>query len=165
MDFQEILILAELAHEKVISKLQQDYGEYFDRMFVDGTNKDGGTHYFGMRPADLEGPSRDRMKRKMKIKALKMMTSIQATESNLNGCDCIGKTGSVNEDSDIAEANAIPDFYEKYVFANGGHSNAAAHGNMYSESYTAVFGRDVRPVWEAIGIEMMDRNYAMGAMR
>ena len=78
LNFQDVLKLAESAHEKVISKLRQDYGEYFERMFVDGTNKDGGTRYFGMRPADLEGPSRDRMKRKMKIKVLKMMASIEA---------------------------------------------------------------------------------------
>mmetsp|Transcript_27569 Transcript_27569/g.67041 ORF Transcript_27569/g.67041 Transcript_27569/m.67041 type:complete len:747 (-) Transcript_27569:31-2271(-) len=166
LDFQDIVRLAEGGHEKVISTLRQDYGEYFDRMFinVNGTTKDGGTAYFGMRPADLGGPSRGRMKRKMKIKVLKMMASVRATEINLHGCDCVGKTGSVNSEVDKSLLNDIPDFFEKYVFANGGHSNAAGHGNMYSEAYTAVFGRDVRPLWEAIGIEMIDRNYAMGAM-
>ena len=167
LDFQDIVRLAEAGHEKVTSKLRQDYGEYFDPMFIDfnGTNKDGGTHYFGMRPADLGGPSRERMKRKMKIKVLKMMASVRTTESNLHDCDCVGKTGSVSSGADEGLSTDIPDFYEKYVFANGGHSNAAGHGNMYSEAYTAVFGRDVRPLWEAIGIEMIDRNYAMGAMR
>ena len=165
LDFQDVLKLAEGAHEKVISKLREDYGEYFEPMFVNGTNGDGGTNYNGMRPADLGGPSRDRMKRKMKIKVLKMMTSIQETDSNVNGCDCIGKTGSADSNADDSFATAIPDYYEKYVFANGGHSNAAGHGNMYSESYTAVFGRDVRPIFEAIGISLETRNNAMGGMR
>lgn len=166
LNFQDVLNLAEEAmNQKVLPTLREDYGEYFEKMFVDatnGTNDDEGTHSWGMRAADLDGPSRDRMKRKMKIKVLKMMASVQATERNVQGCDCVGKTGSI-DDSGVDEA--IPDFYEKYVFANGGHSNAAGHGNMFSESYTAVFGRDVRPIWEAIGIEMIDRNHAMGAMR
>ncbi|CAJ1931900.1 unnamed protein product [Cylindrotheca closterium] len=161
LDFRDIVKLAEAGHEKVISTLRHDYGEYFDRMFI---NKGNGTHYFGMRPADLQGPSKERMKRKMKIKVLKMMASVRTSESNLHGCDCVEKAGSVNSRVDEGISTDIPDFYEKYVFANGGHSNAAGHGNKYSESYTAVFGRDVRPVWEAIGIEMIDRNHAMGGL-
>lgn len=68
LDFQDIVRLAEVGHEKTISRLRQDYSEYFDLMFIDpdGTkNTDGGTHYFGMRPADLGGPSRERIKAKI----------------------------------------------------------------------------------------------------
>ncbi|CAJ1962024.1 unnamed protein product [Cylindrotheca closterium] len=166
LDFQELVRLAEAEHKKVESALREDYGEYFDPMFVkNGTNPDGGTHYHGMKPPNEGGASRERMKRKMKLKILKMMSSIKATESNVHGCDCIGKSGSVDSGVDEDVLTTIPEFYEKYVFANGGHSNAAGHGNMFNESYTAVFGRDVRPIMEAIGIELIDRNYAMGAMR
>jgi len=169
LDFQEIVRLAEAAHQKVQSTLRDDYGEYFDNIFVNGTNQDGGTHYRGMRPPgdDSDGsPSRERMKRKMKLKVLKMMSAVKATESNVHGCDCAGKTGSADSsEADEDLLTMIPEFYEKYVFANGGHSNAAGHGNMFSETYSAVFGRDVGPVWKAIGIEMIARNYAMGAMK
>ena len=52
--------------------------------------------------------------------------------------------------------------FAKYVWATGGHSSAAGHGNLFDESYTAVLGRDARIVFEAIGIYFEDRNYAMG---
>jgi len=168
LEFQDLVRLAEAAHDKVQSTIREGYGEYFEQIFIvngttNGQEDGGGTHYRGMKPPG--SPSRERMKRKLKIKVLKMMSSVKATESNVHGCDCVGKTGSM-DDSGIDEdvLTAIPEFYEKYVFANGGHSNAAGHGNMFSEAYTAVFGNDVRPIWEAIGIEMIDRNYAMGAM-
>jgi hypothetical protein len=45
------------------------------------------------------------------------------------------------------------------------NNEAAGHGNIFNETYTAYFGRDVRRIWEAIGIEFEDRNYAMGGMR
>ncbi|KAL3940602.1 MAG: hypothetical protein SGBAC_004886 [Bacillariaceae sp.] len=175
LDFQDLVRLARAAHEKLQSALRKDYGEYFDRIFGVNRTDDGTTRYRGMRPPTIpntataeEGDpskSKERMRRKMKLKVLKMMASVKETESNVHGCDCIEKNGSVNPGVDEGD-DAIPSFYgEQYVFANGGHSNAAGHGNIYDEAYTAVFGRDVRPIWEAIGIEMIDRNYAMGAMR
>jgi hypothetical protein len=94
-----------------------------------------------------------------------MMTAVIASESNIFGCDCIQNLGTLTPGVNESTLTDIPDFYEKYVFANGGHSQAAGHGNRFSESYTAVFGRDVRRVWEAIGIQLIDRNHAMGAMR
>jgi len=49
-----------------------------------------------------------------------------------------------------------------FVWATGGHSAAAGHGNLYNESYTAVMEQTVRPIFQAIGIHFSGRNYAMG---
>lgn len=50
----------------------------------------------------------------------------------------------------------------RFVWATGGHSSAAGHGNFYSESYTAFMERAAKDVFAATGIELIGRNYAMG---
>ena len=49
-----------------------------------------------------------------------------------------------------------------FVWATGGHSSAAGHGNFYDESYTAVMEKNVRVIFDAVGIQFTGRNYAMG---
>jgi hypothetical protein len=41
-------------------------------------------------------------------------------------------------------------------------SAAAAHGDLYNESYTAVIERFVRPSFQELGIWFQGKNYAMG---
>jgi len=95
-----------------------------------------------------------------------MMQTIRALEENVAGCNCLknpdDQKGSPKGDK---KASVPPEFYGKYVFANGGHSQAAGHGNMYSESYTAYFEKDIKDIMGAIGIKFEGRNYAMGAMK
>lgn len=162
LDTKDILRLAKEGRDKTIQTLREAYGDYFDAIFIDGTDMDGEPSYRGM--SEVGYRSKDRLKRKLKIKVLKMMENVRASESNVIGCNCMKKQGKADGTPDDS-AYEIPDFYEQYVFANGGHSQAAAHGNLYKESYTAYFGDDLRPVWEAIGVDMIDRNYAAGAMK
>lgn len=49
-----------------------------------------------------------------------------------------------------------------FVWGTGGHSIAAAHGNLYNQSYTAYMERAAGKVFEAVGIDFTTRNYAMG---
>ena len=58
----------------------------------------------------------------------------------------------------------IESFFNRFVWATGGHSAAAAHGNLHNESYTAYMTRAVQPVFAAAGIDFEGRNYAMGGM-
>jgi hypothetical protein len=51
---------------------------------------------------------------------------------------------------------------QPFVWATGGHSSAAGHGNFYDESYTAVLTRNVKQIFEAVGMQFIGRNYAMG---
>jgi hypothetical protein len=46
-------------------------------------------------------------------------------------------------------------------WANGGMSSAAGHGNLYNESYTAVFERAVQPTLQGLGVWFETRNYAV----
>ncbi|VEU44807.1 unnamed protein product [Pseudo-nitzschia multistriata] len=51
----------------------------------------------------------------------------------------------------------------KYVWATGGHSAAAGHGNLFKESYTKVMEATAVSVFDAAGLELEARNFAMGA--
>jgi hypothetical protein len=162
LDVNEVLRLAKEGRDKTIKALREAYGDYFDAMFVDGTDMDGEPSYKGM--SDVGFRSKDRLKRKLKLKVLKMIKNIRVSESDIMGCDCVKKQGKANDTPDD-RAYDIPDFYEQYVFANGGHSQAAGHGNLFKQSYAGYFETDLRPVWEAVGINMIARNYASGAMK
>ena len=50
-----------------------------------------------------------------------------------------------------------------FVWATGGHSAAAGHGNLFRESYTKVMEAAVSGVFAASGLELEARNYAMSA--
>jgi len=49
-----------------------------------------------------------------------------------------------------------------FVWATGGHSSTAGHGNLFSESYTAVLETHMRPFFARLGLEWQSLNYAMG---
>lgn len=51
----------------------------------------------------------------------------------------------------------------KYVWATGGHSAAAGHGNLFHETYTKVMEATSSEVFQAAGLRLEARNYAMGA--
>jgi hypothetical protein len=50
-----------------------------------------------------------------------------------------------------------------FVWATGGHSSSAGHGNLHNESYSATLERVGRAAFEAVGIGLEGRNHAMGA--
>lgn len=130
---EDLLHLAQSAREEMILNMKDDYGDYFEAIF-EGPNKT----YSPMTPV-----SAGRLKRKLMIKVLEMQA--KAIEK---GCNC-------DENEEITT-------FAKYVWATGGHSGSAGHGNLFNESYTAVLGRDAKAVFQAVGIDFEDRNYAMG---
>jgi hypothetical protein len=124
LDPKDVLRLAKAARDETIALLREDYGKYFDGIFVkasNDTNPNAEPSYYTMKGVTRDGPSRGRLKRKLKLKVLKMMHAIRTSESNVIGCDCVNKKGTPNGPADDALFET-PDYYEKYVFANGGHS-------------------------------------------
>ncbi|KAG7342227.1 hypothetical protein IV203_007319 [Nitzschia inconspicua] len=156
------------AKSRLIDSIKIDYGEYFDKMFVNP--KDGS--YIPLLPYGNQ--SLPLLKRKLMIKVLKTQQELQKVESNVNGCDCTHpddefiptrrqrklQTGVKNSHS--SDAALIESTFTKYVWATGGHSAAAGHGNLYNESYTAYMERELKDVFGSIGIDFEGRNYAMG---
>lgn len=151
------------ASNRLIANLKLDYGDYFDKMFV---NEEDGS-FIPLVPYGNQ--SLPLLKRKLMIKVLRTQQQLQSVESNVNGCDCTGD----HDDNDSAQrrqrslqtsvdAALIEDTFSQYVWATGGHSAAAGHGNLYNESYTAFMERDLKDIFESIGIDFIGRNYAMG---
>jgi hypothetical protein len=52
---------------------------------------------------------------------------------------------------------------QSFIWATGGHSAAAGHGNFYDESMTSYLGQALNKVlFDSVGINFVARNYAMG---
>jgi hypothetical protein len=49
-----------------------------------------------------------------------------------------------------------------FVWATGGHSAAAGHGNLFHESYTARMEDLLKPFFASVNLHFIGRNYAMG---
>jgi hypothetical protein len=50
-----------------------------------------------------------------------------------------------------------------FLWAQGGHSSSAGHGNFMSEAYMAVLTRRIQPVFAAVQVSFRARNYGMSA--
>ena len=146
--------------KSLIKKLKVDYGEEtFDKIFMTDDGK--------VRPFEpYSDKSTERLKRKLMIKVLSVKMDLMRKESSFNGCDCIngdvGVPGSVETKKSSAEydEDSLPSFdmsYKNYIWATGGHSASAAHGNLYNESYTAFMERDLKDVFGSIGINFEGR--------
>lgn len=126
------------AQDRFIHKLMVDYGKhYYTTIFLE--NSRTGTYSRGrtiLQPAqNTMELSWKRLKRNVMIKLLQVQTrSTSPTSSPV-----------------------------RFVWATGGDSRAAGHGNFYNQSYTAVLERSMVDVWKSVGIDFVSRNYAMGA--
>ncbi|GKZ01031.1 hypothetical protein MPSEU_001054500 [Mayamaea pseudoterrestris] len=140
------------ARQNMYEQMERDYGaETFKAMFLrEGDVSVGRTA--------LESPhhlSRARITRKMVMKILQVQTQMQAVEQNNQRMLRVGGRDLQTEDD--AQPLMIP-----FVWATSGHSSAAGHGNYYNESYTAQLERMGVQVFEAVGLHLVGRNFAMG---
>eukprot|EP00531_Pseudo-nitzschia_arenysensis_P009594 CAMPEP_0116129810 /NCGR_PEP_ID=MMETSP0329-20121206/8118_1 /TAXON_ID=697910 /ORGANISM="Pseudo-nitzschia arenysensis, Strain B593" /LENGTH=701 /DNA_ID=CAMNT_0003624093 /DNA_START=71 /DNA_END=2176 /DNA_ORIENTATION=+ len=168
LDNAQLFQQATSAKERLLNKLKVDYGEYFEPIFVD-------TQSGRYRPFNPSSDiSMERLKRKLKIKILSMQKNLKSQDSDFHGCDCSYGRDTTFRAKDVLEKLDTEDetlllegieegtHYEKYVWSTGGHSAAAAHGNLYNESYTAYMDSDLKDIFGSIGIEFEGRNFAMG---
>jgi hypothetical protein len=142
------------------TKLQQEYGEeHYRNIFYynNNNNTDNNEPSFSSRARFLftsgnmqSSISWNRLKRKLQIRILSLSTSLQKSKSH----------------------------HHRLVWATGGHSATAGHGNFYDESYTAFLERSARIVFTSTLLAtttnknnnkkhpfgfLEGRNYAMGA--
>jgi hypothetical protein len=152
--------------QKWLVQLETDYGpENLQRMLLD--------HGAAIRPPNETATdfSNDRLRRKLIIKILEAQQAARNQHfRNLRTDDSSSNT-TADADADPAQdtqrnrrqadADSNNEF-PKYVWATGGHSATASHGNFWRESYTAVMARGVQDIFAACGIDFVGRNYAMG---
>jgi hypothetical protein len=159
----DLLQQFETAKSLLIEDIKEKYGSYYDKIML----KDGKWRK-GFTGINSNGISEERFRRKLKIKLLEMQEAIREENSHLEGCNCNELSSSKQNrrlDPKTLTLPEVPLTYTKFVWATGGHSAAAGHGNLYNESYTAFMERAVKPVFQSVGIEFEGRNYAMGGMR
>jgi hypothetical protein len=159
----DLLQQFETAKNLLIEDLKDKYGSYYDEIML----KDGKWQK-GLTGINSNGISEERFRRKLKIKLLEMQEAIREENAHLEGCNCneVPTSGKHRRlDTKTLTLPEVPMTYIKFVWATGGHSAAAGHGNLYNESYTAFMERAVKPVFQSVGIEFEGRNYAMGGMR
>jgi hypothetical protein len=158
LDNKKLIQSVENARRNLIDDLRKDYGgKYFGQIFQD---EDTGK-FRPIKPITPSGPSVDRLNRKLLIKILSMQSRVKQQGSK---CDCENGNKALSVFSratnEMEPLSSL--FFEKYVWATGGHSSAAGHGNLFNESYTAFLERDLADVFGAVGIEFIGRNHAMG---
>lgn len=139
------------SRQAMITKMEFDYGKDNLEGMIMNQSK------LGIRPPyhATNGPSWARMRRKMMIRLLEAHEASK-TNSRQRGLRS-GNTTVVNTRR-LADVDALP----KYVWATGGHSATAAHGNLWRESYTAVLERTVKDLFSSVGLNFIGRNHAMG---
>jgi hypothetical protein len=169
LDRSELILHVETAKKRLLKKLEEAYGEYFEPIFVDEETG----NYRPSKP--VSDDSMERLKRKLMIKVLSMQERFENSSEDFKGCMCSGKDGGHAVRDDVLEIldtddpkvllegiGVTPDIFERYVWATGGHSASAGHGNLYNETYTAYMEGDLKNVFGSIGIDFVGRNYAMG---
>lgn len=128
----------QVAKAKMIQKLQNDYGaELFENTFM--TNWKDGMERVTQGRRFFLSPSvpRDRM----------------ATNENEGpSWDRFVRRMAVKVLQAQLDDKTIP-----FIWATGGHSAAAGHGNYYNESYTANMEKTTKGVFEAVGLDFIGR--------
>jgi hypothetical protein len=166
LNSNELYHMALAANAKMISKMKVDYGpSHFSNIFEETDYAANKTRYRGVGPIPEDGSSTDRLKRKIRMKILSAQAKIRNEDKNFEDCDCmngdkpLGSGPAIGHTTELKETEHT---YARYVWATGGHSASAGHGNLYNESYTAFMTRAVTRVFGSVGIEFESRNYAMG---
>ena len=168
-------VLQTILHKRneFIDKLHQDYGkENFEKIFLlsdkertDHSSSLSSDNFF-FRPIlpvtsseqeedeeeEESTSSIQNLKRKLMIKVLKVQIEHQKYLQMIDQCECPSQQ----------QKSTLPFMYEKYVWATGGNSVAAATtGADIDESYSAIMEGPVQKVFGSIGIDFKARKYGM----
>ena len=146
----------ETERDKLFERLQRAYGPATFQAAFQYTHENGQVLSLGkfLFTSPHGTKSLFRLKRKFIVKLLQA-TKAQYYDNNNNN----------NKNKDTS-TNRQPHnknkYFAQFIWANGGHSSSAGHGNFFWESFTAVMERNMIPFFAAMGVEFVARNYAMG---
>ena len=159
----DLMELYETAKSDLVDDLRNKYGKYYDDIMLDN-----GEWRKGFTGVNKNKISSLRFQRKLKMKLLQMQLAIRSENDNLEGCNCNQNADSSPNRRLANKTVVLPEIHQtftKFVWATGGHSAAAGHGNLFNETYTAAMEASVKSVFESVGIAFEGRSYAMGGMR
>jgi hypothetical protein len=181
----DLVKIVEEARDKMIEKIKIDYGEdNFVKMFVNTADNEeedkNGTTTLPYRPFQHikdTTQSYQSLKRKLMIKILSVQYAQTQEDQNKFGCDClngnrhllkkqnfrVSSNDHTDDDNLINVTKNETTAFARYVWATGGNSVAAGHGNLYNESYTSYLEMRAKDVFASVGIHLEGRNYARGS--
>lgn len=146
----------EMARNRMTDTLKTDYGaDLYDQIFehnVAGERERIGRS--GLASLDEQKTGWIRVQRKLMMKLLQVLM-LQRERKNKHRHRVLRAT--------TWDSSANPDRIP-FIWATGGHSASAGHGNLFNESYTAFMERIAHAVFQSVGLELVGRNYAMGGM-
>jgi len=138
-----------------------DYGEYAETVF----DKEAVLGYFRS-PTAI---SRERLKRSLKIKILQSQVQWRKDDDNADESGSGSSSGSGNgsEDSTDIDDETVEENDKRttFVWAVGGHSAAAGHGNLFKQAYANIIEESLKPIFASMGIRFYAKNYAMGGTK
>jgi hypothetical protein len=151
MTLESLRILKEKfsqAYGNFTQQLQTQYGAYYEGIFFtddqNGNKVTRGSLLFesGNTTSNL---SKERFQRKLMMKLLE------------------ASAYTYTEEEATTPSTKVTSFRDtKFVWATGGHSATAGHGNFFNESYTAYIQYALEGIFRSVDIELITRKYAMG---
>lgn len=134
-------------HDKFNEQLQTLYGKYYEDIFYvnkSQTRVSRGSLLFesGNSKSKL---SKQRFQRKLMMKILEASAYTYHDDAN----------AETNTNNTLVRDT-------KFIWATGGHSATAGHGNFYNESYTAYIQYALEGIFRSVNVELITRKYAMG---
>lgn len=161
----DLLKLVTDARDKAHTILKEQYGESaFSAIFEEKQGEARALRKAVVSANTTTEKSSEKFKRKLMIKLLAVQTELVVDEvKKTQGCDC-GKSRGMrhNHHRRLQDEDSKSKLRAKFIWATGGHSAAAGHGNLYNESYTAFMERTAKDVFASVGIDFIGKNYAMG---
>ena len=153
MTLKSLLVLKQKvtqAHEKFNQQLQTQYGEYYEDIFYT-KNKTQSRISRGSILFESGNPKSNLSKLRFRRKL--MMKLLEASAYTYH-----------DDDSATSTTIDTTTFFRdtKFVWATGGHSATAGHGNFYNESYTAYVQYALEGIFRSVDVELITRKYAMG---
>jgi hypothetical protein len=151
----ELLGDLSLARQKIEAELMGDYGEYYGLMF----DKAAAEHVFIANPA-----SKERLLRRLQLKILSAQRQKQSPsqKSKVKLSANAGSPTSASKASASKTITTTANIATTFTWVTSGDGAAAGHGNLFSQTYTAVMENTARDAFRRIGINFLARNYAMG---
>eukprot|EP01083_Nonionella_stella_P288189 980787_1 len=117
-----------------------DYGEYAETVF----EKEAVLGYFRS-PTAI---SRERLKRSLKIKILQSQVQWRKDDGSADESGSgSGSEDSIDIDDEIVEEIDKP---TTFVWAVGGHSAAAGHGNLFKQAYANIIEESLKPIFASM---------------
>ncbi|KAL7542943.1 hypothetical protein ACHAXR_012229 [Thalassiosira sp. AJA248-18] len=146
-------LLGKLGRERVMLERRmqssKEYGSYYRQIFSDTSTKPSTSF-----PTTSMGQSNQRQKKQTPL----FLASSESSQ-RLSRRILIKHLQAVLREKSVSQSNIPP---PTFTWITAGDATAAAHGNLFLQSYTAILQDTVESAFQSLGIRFQAMNYGMG---